>query len=107
MANTVNNVQEESLEKAVWGYVGTAVMWLSLLLSGIAVERLGITSGILSGVLPGEVSTLRAKVTEQARDLENVKLDKANLQKQEGALRMKISDLEKQVAASAPAKTTP
>ncbi len=111
MANTVNNAQEESMEKAIWGYVGTTVMWLSLLLSGIALERLGLTSGILSSVLPGEIGTLRTKVTEQTRDLGTLKLERDNLKQTEGALRTEISKLQKQISASAaapaPASATP
>ena len=80
MANAVNNVPEDnSVEKAVWSYVGTGVLWISLLLTGIAFERLGISSNILSGILPGEVGTLRSQVTEMSRDLGVVKLDRDNL----------------------------
>ena len=106
MENTVHNAPEESMEKMIWGYVGTAVLWLSLLLSGIALERLGLTSGILSGVLPGEIGTLRAKVTEQARDLGTLKLERDNLKQTEGALRSEISKLQKQVSAAPPTATT-
>ena len=107
MANTVNNVTEDnSVEKAVWGYVGTAVLWIGLLLTGIAVERLGLTSHILSGVLPGEIGTLRAQVTEISRDLGNVKLERDNLKQTEGALRSEISKLQKQVSSAAPASTS-
>jgi len=103
MENTAHNAPEESMEKAIWGYVGTAVLWLALLLSGIALERLGLTSGILSGVLPGEVGTLRNQVTELSRDLGTVKLERDNLKQTEGALRNEISKLQKQVSASATA----
>jgi hypothetical protein len=110
MANTVNTVQEDkSVEKAVWGYVGTGVLWVSLLLTGIAFERLGLTSGILTGILPGEVGTLRTQVEELQRDLGKVKLERDNLNQTEGALRAEISKLQKQLsaAASAPAPTSP
>src|SRR4249920_62482 len=98
MANTVNNPAEESMEKAIWGYVGTTVLWLSLLLSGIALERLGLTSRILSGILPGEVGTLRNQVTEQSRDLGTVKLERDNLNQTVGALRTEIDKLRRQAS---------
>jgi hypothetical protein len=106
MANTVNNAPEESMEKAVWGYVGTTVMWLSLLLTGIAVERLGLTSRILSGVLPGEVGTLRTQADECSKNFGTVKLDRDNLNQTVGALRVEIDKLKKQVAAAATSATT-
>ena len=51
---------EEELKKATWGYIGVGVLWLSLIVSGMALERLDLTSDILTGILPGAVSTLRA-----------------------------------------------
>jgi len=108
MANTVNNAPEESMEKVVWGYVGTTVMWLSLLLTGIAVERLGLTSRILSGILPGEVGTLRTQAEECNKNFGTVKLDRDNLNQTIGALRVEIDKLKKQVStASTSAPTTP
>ena len=109
MADTIHNtVEDNSVEKAVWGYVGTGVLWISLLLTGIAVERLGLTSNILSGVLPGEIGTLRNQVTEVSRDLGAVKLERDNLKQTEGALRAEISKLQKQLSAAstAPAPTS-
>jgi hypothetical protein len=112
MANTINNTPEDnSVEKAVWGYVGTGVLWISLLLTGIAFERLGISSNVLSGILPGEVATFRNQVTELSRDLGVLKLDRDNLKQTEGALRVEISKLQKQIsaasAAPAPTSNTP
>jgi hypothetical protein len=106
MANTVHNAPEESMEKAVWGYVGTTVMWLSLLLTGIAVERLGLTSRILSGVLPGEVGALRTQADECNKNFGTVKLDRDNLRQTEGALRAEISKLQKQISAAPTSATT-
>jgi hypothetical protein len=110
MANTVNNAPEDNaVEKAVWSYVGTGVLWISLLLTGIAFERLGISSNILTSILPGEVGTLRSQVTDLSRDLGVVKLDRDNVKQTEGALRAEISKLQRQVTAPAPAPspTTP
>ena len=54
--------EEEAVQKIVWGYVGKGVLWIALILSGLALERLGLTSAILPEVLPGEVQTLRADI---------------------------------------------
>ncbi|MGE0826063.1 MAG: hypothetical protein AB7G75_06760 [Candidatus Binatia bacterium] len=113
MAETNKNAPEEqSLEKAIWGTVGTGVLWLALILSGLAVERLGISSNILSGILPGEVGSLREQIESCNRDLGAVKLERDNLNQTEGALRVEISKLKRQLedatkAAAAPAATTP
>jgi len=109
MANPpVNTTTEDSsVEKAVWSYVGTGLFWVLLLLSGIIIERLGLSSNILSGIVPGEIGTLRAQVSEQARDLGTLKLERDNLKQLEGSLRSEISKLQKQVAAGAPSATTP
>jgi len=103
MTNSVNNAPEEqSLEKAVWGYVGTGVLWISLVLTGLAFERLGLSSNILSGILPGEVGALRAQVTEYSRDLGAMKNDRDTSKLTESALRVEVEKLRKQIA-SAPA----
>lgn len=62
----------DELSKAVWHYVGVGVLWLSLVLSGIALERLGLTSDYFTGVLPGEVGGLRAKNEELETNLRKV-----------------------------------
>lgn len=109
MANTVNNAPEEQpLEKVIWGYVGTGVLWISLLLTGLAVERLGLTSSILTGVLPGEVGTLRQQVATCTRDLGVTKNERDSNKLTESALRVEVEKLKKQVAsASAPAPAQP
>ncbi len=61
--------EEEAVQKAVWGYVGKVVLWIALAFSGLALERLGLTSDILSGVLPGEVQTLRANLAETRKKI--------------------------------------
>jgi hypothetical protein len=63
----------EELSKAVWGYVGVGVLWIALLLTGLAIERLGLTSDYLTGIIPGEVSTLRAKNEELDSQLRAVR----------------------------------
>jgi hypothetical protein len=39
-------------------------LWLSLIFTGLAVERLGLTSDYLTSVIPGEVGSLRTKNAE-------------------------------------------
>ena len=62
----------EELSKAIWHYVGVGVLWISLILSGIAIERLGLTTGFLTSIIPGEVNTLRAKNEELETNLRKV-----------------------------------
>ena len=110
MANTTHHASEEQpLEKVVWGYVGTGVLWISLLLAGIALERLGLSSNILSGVLPGETGTLRAQVTELTRDLGAMKNERDTNKLTESALRVEIEKLKKQhtTTPAPPTTTTP
>lgn len=63
----------EELSKAVWKYVGIGVLWIALILTGLAIERLGLTSDYLTGILPGEVNTLREKNEELDKQLRAVK----------------------------------
>jgi hypothetical protein len=64
MAEVKQVTEGEELSKAVWHYVGVTVLWLSLIFTGLALERLGLTSDYLTSVIPGEVSSLRAKNAE-------------------------------------------
>jgi hypothetical protein len=106
MVNAENNAPEEqSLEKAVWGYVGTGVLWISLVLTGLAFERLGLSSNILSGILPGESGALREQVTTCTRDLGAIKNERDTNKLTESALRVEVDKLKKQLA-SAPAQPT-
>ncbi len=60
-----NRVTEsEELSKAIWHYVGVAVLWISLLFTGLALERLGLTSHYLTSIIPSEVGQLRAANVE-------------------------------------------
>jgi hypothetical protein len=60
-----NKVTEsEELSKAIWHYVGVGVLWLSLLFSGLALERLGLTSNLLTSIVPSEVGELKKTNTE-------------------------------------------
>jgi hypothetical protein len=69
MTADTQHAADEALSKAVWHYVGVGILWLSLILAGLILERLGLTSNYLTGVLPGEVGSLRAKNAEYETNL--------------------------------------
>jgi hypothetical protein len=73
MAEVKPVTEGEELSKAVWHYVGVTVLWLGLILTGLAVERLGLTSDYLTGVIPGEVGTLRQKNAEYESNIRSLK----------------------------------
>ncbi len=73
MAEVKQVTEGEELSKAVWHYVGVGVLWLSLIFTGLALERLGLTSDYLTSVIPGEVSGLRAKNAEYETNLRTLK----------------------------------
>jgi hypothetical protein len=101
MANEVGQASDDkTLEKAVWHYVGVGVLWLSLFLAGVALERLGLTSWILSGVLPGEVGSLRTQVAECDNNLKDVKQDRDLIMRSRQALEVEVGKLKKMTAAS-------
>jgi hypothetical protein len=89
---------DTTVERAVWGFAGTTVLWLSLFFSGVAIERLGLTSGIFSGIFPGEVGSLRTQAAECDKNLGTIKHDRDNLKQTEAALRVEIKKLQDQVA---------
>lgn len=99
MAETVQQ-EEQSMEKAIWGFVGTAVLWVSLLFSGIALERLGLTSGILSGVLPGETGSLRNQAADLKDKLQTTERSLDEMMRTKQALEVEVSRLKKTVAAA-------
>jgi hypothetical protein len=90
---------DKTIEKAVWHYVGVGVLWISLLLSGMALERLGLTSSILAGVLPGETGSLRTQATECQRNFTQMKSERDLLKKQEDTLQAQIKTLRAKVGA--------
>ena len=73
MAEVKQVTEGEELSKAVWHYVGVTVLWLGLIFTGLAVERLGLTSDYLTGVIPGEVGTLRQKNAEYETNIRSLK----------------------------------
>ena len=42
MAEANSVTESEEISKAVWHYVGVGVLWLSLIFTGLALERLGL-----------------------------------------------------------------
>jgi len=73
MAEVKQAAEGEELSKAVWHYVGIGVLWLALIFTGLVLERLGLTSDYLTGVIPGEVGSLRAKNVEYEANLRALK----------------------------------
>ena len=94
------NTEDKTIEKAVWHYVGVTVLWASLFLTGMALERLGLTSWILASVVPGEVGSLRAQAAECDKNLGTVKLERDNIKHEEAGLRVEIKKLQDQVVAN-------
>jgi hypothetical protein len=92
--------EDTSMEKAVWHYVGVTVLWIALFLTGMAFERLGLTSFLFSGILPGEIGHLRMQATECDKNLGTVKMERDNVKHEEAGLRVEIKKLQDQLTAS-------
>ncbi len=92
---------EQSLEKAVWHIVGVGVMWLSLFLSGMACERLGLTSFLFSGILPGETGSLRTKLAECDSNLKSTTQTRDEMMRSKQALEVEVSRLKKAATPAA------
>ncbi|MEW6298257.1 MAG: hypothetical protein AB1671_11010 [Thermodesulfobacteriota bacterium] len=104
MADTAKQPDDKALEKAVWHYVGVGVLWIALVLSGIALERLGLTSGLLAGVLPGEVGGLRAQVAECENNLRSVNQERDLIMRSKQALEVEVGKLKRAAANTAPSQ---
>lgn len=92
--------EDQTIEKAVWHYVGVGVLWIALFLTGMAFERLGLTSFLLSNTFPGEVGSLRQQVADCNKNLGSVKFDRDNLRQQDASLQVKVKKLQDQLAAA-------
>ncbi len=79
--NQPGGLEEEAVQRTRWGYAGKATLWLALILAGLALERLGLTSGIFSELLPGEVQTLRAQIAETHNRVLDVRKERDDLRK--------------------------
>ncbi len=91
-------IEDESLAKLTWGYVGVGVLWLALVLAGIAFERLGLTSALFSGILPGEVGILRLQNAEYEVNLKTVTKDRDVLSRRADTFRRQVEQAENRAA---------
>ena len=91
-------VEDESLTKLAWGYVGVGVLWLALVLTGIAFERLGLTTTLFSGVLPGEVGSLRLQNAEYEVNLKTVTQERDVLSRRADTFRRQVEQAENKAA---------
>ena len=114
MAEQQQIAEDESLGKLAWGYVGVGVLWIALLLTGIAFERLGLTSSLFSGVLPGEVGSLREQNAEFDNNLKSVTQERDvfsrrsdTFQRQLEQEKNKVADLKKERDAIKPVAAPP
>jgi len=77
--NNKEMTPEEVLRRATLHYIGVGALWLALIFSGIALERLGLTVGLLVGVLPGEVQALRQQFSEEQHNLSTLTSERDQL----------------------------
>lgn len=98
MAEEHQVAEDESLAKLAWGYVGVGVLWLALILSGIAFERLGLTSPLFSGILPGEVGSLRQQNAEFDQNLKSVTQERDVLSRRADTFKRQLEQAENKVA---------
>ena len=71
---------EEILRRQTWHYVGIGLLWLALIVVGVALERSGMAAGVLAGVLPGEAGALREQVAGEERHLATLLAEQAELE---------------------------
>jgi hypothetical protein len=90
-------VAEESLGKLTWGYIGVGVLWVSLLLTGIVFERLGLTSSLFSSVLPGDVGFLTEQKEQCDAALKTVTQDREEFSQRIDAYQLKIDTAKNKV----------
>ena len=88
-------VEDSSLSKAVWHYLGIGMLWLSLFITGVAFERLGLTTAFLTGLLPGEVHSLKAQVAELDGANKDLTHDRDRAVKTRNTLEIEISKLKR------------
>lgn len=101
MAEVERAGEDTSIEKAVWHYVGVGVLWLALFLTGMAFERLGLTSGIFSGVFPGETGTLRNQAAEYKSKLQTTERALDEMMRSKQALEVEVGKLKKTATPAA------
>ena len=84
---------DSNLSKAVWHYVSVGVLWLGLVFTGVAFERLGLTTSYLAGILPGEVNSLRTQVTELDNANKELTHDRDRAAKTRNTLEVEVNKL--------------
>ena len=87
MAEYDKEAAEEMIRKTTWRSVGIFALWLALIFAGIAFERLGLVSGLLTGILPGEGQVLRQQLNEEQNNLLALTSEKEEIQARLGRLR--------------------
>lgn len=102
MANQVEQASDDkTIEKAVWHYIAVTVLWISLFLFGVVMERLGMAGLFLpESVFSGETGAIRAEAAECQSNFATVKLERDICKRSEDTLRTEISRLK---AANTPA----
>jgi hypothetical protein len=78
---------EEVIRKATWRSIAIGALWFFLIIAGIVFERLGMTTGMLSSVLPGEVGGLRQQINEERNNLSALTIDRDEIKIQLDSLR--------------------
>ena len=91
--------QDKTLEKAVWRYTGIGILWIALVLSGMALERLGLTTWVLGSILPGQVGSLQTQAAECRDNFDKVKFERDITVRTVDTLRVEIAKLQKKVTA--------
>jgi hypothetical protein len=92
--------EDKTIEKAVWHYVGIGVLWGALFLTGMAFERLGLTSNIFSGIFPGETGSLRKQVAECGDALKSSNQAKDEMMRSRQALEVEVGRLRRAAAST-------
>lgn len=95
MASESEQVDDSSLSKAVWHYLGIGVLWLSLFITGVAFERLGLTTSFITGLLPGEVNDLRTQVAELEDSTKALSHNRDRAEKTRNTLEVEVSKLKR------------
>ena len=88
---------DSSLSKAVWHYISVGVLWVGLILTGLAFERLGLTTSYLTGLLPGEVNTLKAQLGEYESMNQNLTHERDQAVKTSDTRALELSKLRREI----------
>ncbi len=63
---------EAEIRRATRRSIAIGALWIALVIAGVVFERLGVTIGLFSSVLPGEVQTLRQQISEERNSLSSL-----------------------------------